>query len=188
MGKTTVSALLATSLAARGFRTLAVDCDPNPTLAEELGLDSARLERFDRDSLRPAPGTLELVREPALVDVGERLWLLGGPPSGSPLADAVARGIAGVLVADRYDFVVTDLGAGPEIARVAVGGVLNPADVCIVLTNGTPAAELAAERIAAACAARDVAAVRVLNGADGPEAAALTAMCAMHLPRPARPN
>jgi cellulose biosynthesis protein BcsQ len=163
VGKTTVAALFAKSLAERGLRTLAVDCDPNPTLAEEFGLESARLERFARDALRPAAGTLELVREPALVEVAERLWLLGGPPGAAPLADAVARGIAGVLVADRFDFVVTDLGAGPEIARVAVGGVLNPADVCVVLTTGTPAAELAAERIVAACEARRVRAVRVLN-------------------------
>jgi hypothetical protein len=44
----------------------------------------------------------------------------GGPP--------VARRTAGVLLAERFEVVVTDPGAGPELARVAVGGVLNPAD------------------------------------------------------------
>ena len=29
-----------------------------------------------------------------------------------------------MLIADRFQFTVTDLGAGPELTRVAVGGVL----------------------------------------------------------------
>jgi cellulose biosynthesis protein BcsQ len=167
-----VAALLARALARRGLRTLAVDCDPNPTLAEELGLSSSRLHRLGRDALRPAAGTLELTREPELVAVAEGLWLLGGPPSDAALSDAVARGIAGVLVADRFDAVITDLGAGPELARVAVGGVLNPADACVVLTQGTPASDLAADRIEAACRAREVRPVRVENVAGAPEATA----------------
>jgi hypothetical protein len=138
------------------MRTLAVDCDPNPNLAESFGRDSASLERFDHSGLRRAGPTLELAREPALVEVGPSLLLLGGPPSDQPLNDAVARGIAGVLLADRFDAVVTDLGAGPEFTRVAVGGALNPADVCVVVTTGTPAADLAADRIEAACRDRGV--------------------------------
>jgi hypothetical protein len=119
------------------LRTLAVDCDPNPNLAESFGLDSAELERWTFDGLRPAPGTLELAAEPPLVEVEpQRLWLLGGPPGPSPLNDAVARGIAGVLVAGRFDWVVTDLGAGPEFAQMAVGGALNPAALCLVLSDG----------------------------------------------------
>jgi CO dehydrogenase maturation factor len=172
VGKTTVSALLARSLAERGFRTLAVDCDPNPTLAEEFGLVSSSLERFSHDDLRRVPGSLELAREPALAEVAGNLWLLGGSPGASPLGDAVARGIAGVLLAARFDHVVTDLGAGPELVRVAVGGVLNPADLCVVLTRGTPASELAAERIEAACVAREVRCTRLLNVAGTPGHAA----------------
>jgi CO dehydrogenase nickel-insertion accessory protein CooC1 len=142
---------------------LAVDCDPNPTLAEELGLRSSGLERFDGSGLRPTDGTLELVRDPELVEVDSSLHLLGGPPSETPLSDAVARGIAGVLIADRFDFVVTDLGAGPELTRLAVGGVLNPADLCFVLSDGSPVAELTADRVAASCRARKVPYKRVLN-------------------------
>jgi hypothetical protein len=101
------------------------------------------------------------VREPPLREIEhDRLWLLGGPPGEPALNDAVARGIAGVLVAGRFDWVVTDLGAGPEFARMAVGGVLNPSDVCVVLTFGAPAAELAAARIEAACVAREVETLR----------------------------
>ncbi len=155
------------------MRTLAVDCDPNPNLAESFGFDSAELERWTFDGLRPAPGTLELAAEPPLVEVEpRRLWLLGGPPGPSPLNDAVARGIAGVLVAGRFDWVVTDLGAGPDFTRMAVGGALNPADLCLVLSDGRAAAELTAERIEAACRTREVPARRVSSGGAGAAALA----------------
>jgi CO dehydrogenase maturation factor len=163
VGKTTIAALLARELATSGAATLAVDCDPNPTLAEELGFSSAALPQFSGDGLRPADGTLELTREPQLVSVGPNLHLLGGPPSDTPLSDAVARGIAGVLIADRFEFAITDLGAGPELTRVAVGGVLNPADRCYVLTDGTRVAERTAERVEQACRVRNVPWIRVLN-------------------------
>ena len=149
-----------------------MDCDPNPILAESFNLDSSRLTPFRRDDLRRAGDTLALASEPPLVPVADNLWLLAGPPSATPLADAVARGIAGVLVAERFDQVVTDLGAGPDLARVAVGGVLNPADVCVVLSDGNPVAELAATRIEEACRKRGVSARRVLNRRGEAEAVA----------------
>jgi hypothetical protein len=77
-----------------------------------------------------------------------------------------------VLLADRFDAVVTDLGAGPELAFAAVGGVLNPSDLCAVLTRGLPISDLAAERIEAACRARGVEYMRVLNREGAPDAAA----------------
>lgn len=173
VGKTSFAAALACELGVRGHRALGVDCDPNPNLAESFGLDSARLDWFRaEDGLRSAPGTLELAREPVLVEIQPGLSLLGGPPSESPLADAVARGIAGVLVADRFDHVITDLGAGPEIVRVAVGGVLNPADICLILIDGGTAARLAAERIEVACQARRVEARRLPTGSGDREASA----------------
>ena len=118
-----------------------------------------------------------MVRDPDLVPISPNLRLLGGPPSDTPLSDAVARGIAGVLIADRFDFTITDLGAGPEFTRVAVGGILNPADRCYVLTDGTHAAELTAERVERACRAREVSWRRVLNRRGEPVvvAAALAA-------------
>jgi cellulose biosynthesis protein BcsQ len=155
---------LARELARRDLRTLAVDCDPNPNLAESFGIDSAVVQRWSFDGLRRAPGTLELAAEPPLVEVEpRRLWVLGGPPGPTPLNDAVARGIAGVLLAERFDWVVTDLGAGPEFTRMAVGGVLNPAELCLILSDGRPAAELAAERIEAACGIRGVPIRRVVG-------------------------
>jgi CO dehydrogenase nickel-insertion accessory protein CooC1 len=165
VGKTALAAGLARELARRGRRTLAVDCDPNPNLAESFGLQSGTLDRFSFDDLLRVPGSLALAREPVLVEVeARRLWLLGGPPGDAPLNDAVARGIAGVLVAERFDAVVTDLGAGPELTRTAVGGVLNPADRCVVVTDGSPVAELAAERIEGACRQRGVPSLRWVHG------------------------
>lgn len=162
VGKTTLSSALARELASRRRRVLVVDCDPNPNLAESFDRDSARLDRFEAEGgLRAVPGSLALAREPELVEVDPGLWMLSGPASEAPLSDAVARGIAGVLLADRFSHVVTDLGAGPEIVRVAVGGALDPADVCLVLVDGRPAAELAAGRIEAACRTREVAVRRV---------------------------
>src|SRR5262249_43343511 len=163
VGKTTVSALLARRLASASAETLAVDCDPNPTLAEELGVSSSELPRFDGEGLRPANGTLELARDPELIDVGLGLKLPGWPPIQPPLWDAVARGIAGVLIANRFRFSVTDLGAGPELTRVAVGGVLNPADLCVVLSDGRAVSDLTADRIERACRGRGVEFARVLN-------------------------
>lgn len=156
--------MLATKLEQRGERVLAVDCDPNPNLAESFDMDSTALDRFTGEGgLRRAGKTLELAREPDLVRVAAGLWLLGGPPGDAPLADAVARGIAGVLIAERFDHVVTDLGAGPELTRIAVGGVLNPAELCLVLSDGRPISELTAERVEMVCQARGVEARRALN-------------------------
>jgi len=121
------------------------------------------------------PGTLALAAEPPLVEIEPRLWLLGGPPGPEPLNDAVARGIAGVLLARRFDWVVTDLGAGPEFTRMAVGGVLNPADLCVIVSDGRPAAKLAADRIDAACESRSVPTRRVSIGRSPEDAAAAIA-------------
>jgi hypothetical protein len=145
-----------------------VDCDPNPNLAESFGLDSRVLPRYDRAGLRRAGDTLALAREPKLVAVEAGVWLLAGPPSGAALSDAVARGIAGVLLAERFDAVVTDLGAGPEFAEMAVGGALNPADVCVVLSTGSPVADLTADRIERACAHRSVPSLRMVVNCPEP--------------------
>jgi hydrogenase maturation protein HypF len=141
-----------------------VDCDPNPNLAESFGIDSSGLDRFTHhNGLRRSGATLELNREPETLKVAPRLWLLGGPPTEDALADAVARGIAGVLLAERFDAVVTDLGAGPELAETAVGGALNPADLCIVLVDGARVAEVTAGRIGHACERRRIRWIRVIN-------------------------
>jgi hypothetical protein len=153
-------------LSSRGLSTLAVDCDPNPNLAESFGLDSRSLPRFGRAGLRRDGETLALARQPELVAVEGGGALLGGPPSDEPLADAVARGIAGVLLADRFDAVVTDLGAGPEFTEMAVGGLLNPAEICVVVSDGSPVADLTADRVERACGRRSVPTMRLVVPAN----------------------
>jgi len=167
VGKTSLAAALVREFSSRGLRTLAVDCDPNPNLAESFGLESRRVPRFEGSSLRRAGETLALQSDPELVQLECGASLLGGPPSDAPLADAVARGIAGVLLAGRFDAVVTDLGAGPEFTEMAVGGVLNPAEVCVVVSNGTPVGELTAERVEEACRRRAVQPLRLVLAANG---------------------
>jgi cellulose biosynthesis protein BcsQ len=185
VGRTSLAVALVRELSSRGLRTLAVDCDPNPNLAESFGLDSAGLTRFDQGGLRRAGDTLALAREPELVPLECGAALLAGPPSDAPLADAFARGVAGVLLAERFDAVVTDLGAGPEFTQMAVGGVLNPAEVCVVLTTGAPVADLTAERVERACGRRRVAVLRIevrpgrWASAAGPLADRLLAAVAM---------
>ena len=164
-----------------------MDCDPNPNLAESFGVDSRRLPRFAHDpGLKRSGDTLEFAAEPRLVEAEPGVTVLGGPPSRSPLADAIARGIAGVLLANRFDLTVTDLGAGPELTRAAVGGKLDPADLCLVIVDGTPFAERAAGRIRAACEARGVSWQRVLNRRG--EAAAVARELAEALDVPPRPD
>lgn len=45
VGKTTISALISQTYAARGLRVLAVDTDSNPNLALSLGLDPAAADQ-----------------------------------------------------------------------------------------------------------------------------------------------
>ena len=52
-GKTTISATLARLAARRGYDTLAIDCDTNPNLGVNLGLDFDVLNRA-----RPLPKSL----------------------------------------------------------------------------------------------------------------------------------
>jgi CO dehydrogenase maturation factor len=54
VGKTTIAATLARTLARRGYRVNALDDDPNPNLATALGLapeQVARLRRVPRDDV-----------------------------------------------------------------------------------------------------------------------------------------
>ncbi|MDP8921840.1 MAG: AAA family ATPase [Chloroflexota bacterium] len=54
VGKTTIAATLARTLARRGYRVNALDDDPNPNLAVALGLapeQAARLRRVPRDDV-----------------------------------------------------------------------------------------------------------------------------------------
>lgn len=48
VGKTTISSVLARTLARRGHRVIALDCDSDPHLAMSSGIDQARI-----DAMRP---------------------------------------------------------------------------------------------------------------------------------------
>ena len=55
---------------------------------------------------------------------------------------------------------------------MAVGGILNPADVCLALTDGAPVADATEARIEDACRARGVPSLRVVNRRGEAEAVA----------------
>lgn len=65
-GKTTLSATLARTVARRGRRVIAIDCDSNPNLALSLGLEpsvSAGLHPMPRRAMDGSRSWEDLVRE-----------------------------------------------------------------------------------------------------------------------------
>ncbi|GAC1380320.1 MAG: hypothetical protein NVS3B12_31110 [Acidimicrobiales bacterium] len=67
-GKTTTSAVLARTIARRGFDVVALDCDTNPNLGLSLGVGDDETERLiamrdalDEGSEEHAPGWQELI-------------------------------------------------------------------------------------------------------------------------------
>ncbi|MHB1535106.1 MAG: nucleotide-binding protein [Acidimicrobiales bacterium] len=71
VGKTTISAVLARSLARRGYRVVAIDCDSDPNLAANVGLSPDEVS-----SMRP------------ILDQSGPLWTL---PAGADPASVVER-------------------------------------------------------------------------------------------------
>lgn len=149
-GKTTLTSLLARAFEERGRRVLIVECDPNPNLAGSLGIGQQQL--LDRPDVDPkavysmlnenghavvlGANPMRLVDEHGIRVGG--IVALPARESSQGEDDAWGRGVLGVLVADRFDVVLTDLAAGPLQARFAVGGALNPADQLVVVVEPGP--------------------------------------------------
>ena len=65
VGKTSIAGNLARLLGRRGYRVLAIDGDPNPTLALTLGVNVARadeLRGLSPDLVEPTPSGYRLTR------------------------------------------------------------------------------------------------------------------------------
>jgi len=128
-GKTTISALLARHSAAAGQPTIAIDADPNPSLAVALGVATDRVA-----TLLPVPSTaisrrLDGTRliEPVdnilagysvLGPDGIRVMMMGAPQHAAEGcmcgAHAVVSALLGEVGRDDEGFVVVDMEASPE--------------------------------------------------------------------------
>jgi len=139
VGKTTLVALLARTAAARGYRVLAVDADPNPTLAPTLG-HTAPVTPLAEDGalISQRAGGGGLVRlNPTVDDIpdryavehgGIRILVMGGIRGGGAgcacPANSFLRALLRHLVLRPGETVIVDLEAGVEhLGRATAQGV-----------------------------------------------------------------
>ena len=141
-GKTSIAGTLARSLARRGHRVLAIDCDSNPNLATSLGLDAAVA-----DALEPLP--TNAFAGDATVDEILTAYAATGPDGvrmvvGARVLEAGAgctcgshasvRGMLGEMLSSDADITVVDMEAGLEHLSRA-GGTLRYVDHLMVVVE-----------------------------------------------------
>lgn len=160
VGKTTVAALLATSLQRRGARVLAIDTDSNPNLGLSLGLTLEETEAIpelpphtitgSREDER-APG--DLVREygrltPVGVTLLTALRVARAGAGCTCGGHATVRTLLGDAIVDEADVTVVDMEAGLEHLSRS-GGTLAHADVLLVVVEPSRKSIVTAARTAA---------------------------------------
>ena len=139
VGKTTLAALLARAAAARGYRVLAVDADPNPTLAPTLGYTAPiRPLAEDEGLIHQRVGKEGFIKlNPTVDDIpdrfsvehrGIRILVLGGIRGGGKgcacPANSFLRALLRHLVLAPGETVIVDLEAGVEhLGRATAQGV-----------------------------------------------------------------
>jgi len=172
-GKTVIAAVLARLLSRDGRTVLAVDCDSNPMLAISLGVPLSRLADpvpiptdFWMAVERPGEGRAAiLVEHPSVlterhgIAAPDNVTLLAGPvaDNGGCTPAAGVRGMLGVMLGTHlFERVITDFEAGVDEPAWALGGLLNPADVLLVVATPTPVAITTARKIVALARERGV--------------------------------
>ncbi len=138
VGKTTVVALLARAAAAQGYSVIAVDADPNPTLAQTMGVDppprpllenyELLAERVGQGVIRLNPFVEDLVERYGVEKDGVKVLVVGGiRAAGSGCAcpaSALLRGLLRHLFLGTKEMVIVDLEAGVEhLGRATAQGV-----------------------------------------------------------------
>lgn len=192
VGKTTVSALLARALVARGRRVLAVDTDSNPNLGLSLGLDAratAAVPTVPRSVIVGVRGdvTIEELMTDYAVATPEGVALMSALRVAAAGAGCTCGGHATVrsLLAEALDVqtddTIIDMEAGIEHLSRS-GGTLAHADVLLLVMEPSRKAVITAERtIALARELGIVAWVGVGNKvADDDQRAVLESLCAEH--------
>lgn len=137
VGKTTVAASLAKAFALKGYQVLAIDADPNATLATAFGLPDAsditpiaRMEELIYERTGAKPGTsggmfnlnprVEDIPErfSKAVEPGIRLMVMGAFKTGGGGCycpeNAMLKALVTHLLLDRQEVVIMDMEAGIE--------------------------------------------------------------------------
>ena len=191
VGKTTLSALLARSLAERGRRVLAVDTDSNPNLGLSLGLDPAQTEclpTVPRSVVVGSRGDLtvaELMADyaadtPSGVAVMSALRVNEAAAGCTCGGHATVRSLLSEALDTATDDTIVDMEAGIEHLSRS-GGTLAHADVLVLVMEPTIKAVITARRTIAL--ARDLgigAWVGVGNKVSDGQRSLLVRMCADH--------
>lgn len=163
-GKTVIAAAMACLFARRGHQVLAVDCDDNPMLPISLGVPLHELEMvapiptdFWQALERPGQGRVAILSTDATtltsrhcVAGPDGVSLLAGPVAKNEgcTHDAGVRGMLGVMLGTHaFETVITDFEAGVMEPASGLGGILNPAEVLLVVSTPSPVAEQTAARV-----------------------------------------
>jgi len=184
VGKTTIAALLASELAARGYRVTAIDADPNPTLASALGFPTppttslldlrAEIEERVGGSdgfIRLNPRVDDLVERVAVAHGGIQLIVAGAISRGGAGCacpqNVLLRRLLDHVVLERDEAVVIDLEAGLEhLGRRSA----QAADALLVVVDASRSSLETAARIRRLAGEIGVARVlAVANKVRGPE-------------------
>ncbi len=161
VGKTTLCALLAKEAVSQGRRVLAVDADPNPTLAVALGFPPEEITPLVelRELMEERVGSLEgfLRLNPRVDDIPERFALernsikllvmgpirQGGGGCACP-QNTFLKGLLQHLVLEQDELILLDFEAGLEpLGRATAQGV----DTLLIVVEPDGASLLTARRI-----------------------------------------
>ena len=156
VGKTTLSALLARSLADHGRRVLAVDTDSNPNLGLSLGLDPSATEALPtvpRSIVVGSRGDLtvaELMADyaavtPSGVSVMSALRVTEAAAGCTCGGHATVRSLLGEALDTETDDTIVDMEAGIEHLSRS-GGTLAHADVLVLVMEPSLKAVITARR------------------------------------------
>lgn len=158
VGKSTIALQVATELAGRGHRVLAVDADKQADLTRFAGGQRHEWQGLDA-VLRNPPSTLD--PRPHIVPMRSGIDLLGASPRLAEVDAAIERGLddgpfylqqALACVGDMYDWAVIDMGHSDELA----GNCVVVADVLLMPTTANfPDANHAGDMLHVAAALRE---------------------------------
>ncbi len=191
VGKTTVSALLARTLIARGRRVLAVDTDSNPNLGLSLGLDAQQTEAVPtvpRSIVVGTRGDLTVdelmvdfaVPTPAGVVLMSALRVTEAGAGCTCGGHATVRSLLGQALDTEVDDTIIDMEAGIEHLSRS-GGTLANADVLVLVVEPSRKAIITAQRTIGLAAELGIGAwIGVANKVDGDQLDLLAELCAQH--------